>query len=592
MARTAPAASDYRLFWPGNAFPSTDARRPSPVTAATKQKPHPAPGARSSALSPFRQPIFRDVWIANLVSQLGGMIQVVGASWLMLSIAPSAGMVTLVQAATTLPIVLFALLAGALADSVDRRRMMLVAQVFMLVISIVLAVCAWLNLITPWVLLLLTFLIGAGAAFNAPAWQAAVGEMVPRAELPTAIALNSMGFNVARSIGPTFGGFIVAVVGAAAAFTVNALTYVGIIAVLWRWRPAAEPRILPREQLGTAILAGIRYAAMSPKISATLIRSFVFGGGASALTALMPLVARDLIGGGAVTYGLLLGAFGVGAVAGAYSSHGLRQILSNEAIARWGAVSFAVATLATAFSPFLAISMIALLLAGAGWVLVLATFNATVQLSTPRWVVGRALSLYQMVTFAGMAGGSWIWGLTTEQLGISPTLAISALLLLAGIALGWKLALPETAELNLDPVRLWQEPEIALKLAPRSGPVVVTIEYRIREADVLEFLKAMAERSRIRRRDGARRWSLLRDLADPQIWIERYHSPTWLDYVRQNQRVTHDDAAVWERIRTLHCGPDRPRVRRMIERQTSVPTPDPAPVTGTDEPLVDPPHPT
>lgn len=551
-----------------------------------------AAARRPSALSPLREPLFRNVWIANLVSQLGGMVQVVGASWLMLTIAESESMVALVQTATTLPIVVFALLAGALADSMDRRNMMLLAQVFMLSVSVVLAVVAWLDLLTPWLLLGFTFLLGSGAAFNAPVWQAAVGGMVQRSELPTAIALNSMGFNVARSVGPTLGGFVVATAGAAAAFALNALSYVAIVTVLARWRPAREPRVLPPEHLGTAMSAGIRYVAMSPRISATLGRSLVFGAGASALTALMPLVARNLLGGGAVTYGLLLGAFGVGAVAGAYASHALRMRFSNELIARGGSLGFVVAAAGAALSPVLALTMTLLLAAGAGWVLVLATFNATVQLSTPRWVVGRALSLYQMVTFAGMAGGSWLWGQVTEQYNVSGALLASVALLLLSVFQGWKSPLPQAAELNLDPLRRWKEPAVALELSPRSGPVVVTIEYRIREQDVVEFLRAMAERGRIRRRDGARRWTLLRDLGDPQVWIERYHSPTWIDYLRQSQRITHEDAAVWETIRGLHVGPDRPRVRHMLERQTTaLHTEPPRREPDAAEPLIEPDRP-
>src|SRR5690606_16951189 len=259
------------------------------------------------------------------------------------------------------------------------------------------------DLVTPWLLLLLTFLIGCGQAFNGPAWQSSVGRMVPREDLPTAVAMNSMGFNIARSVGPAIGGLIVAALGAAAAFAVNAVSYGGIVGVLARWRPAPEPRLLPRERLGTAIQAGIRYVVMSPIISSTLMRGFVFGFGASSITALMPLVARDLVGGGPVTYGLLLGAFGVGAVGGAFSSPGLRRLLRNEWIVRVAQLVFGGAILLTAASTWLVGTLTAMLLCGASWVLALATFNATVQTSAPRWVVGRALSQYQVVTFGGIA---------------------------------------------------------------------------------------------------------------------------------------------------------------------------------------------
>ncbi|MGB7215868.1 MAG: MFS transporter [Gammaproteobacteria bacterium] len=527
---------------------------------------------RASALSPFRHAIFRNVWIANVVSQFGGLIQTVGASWLMLQLAASAEMVTLVQASTSLPIVLFALIAGALADNFDRRQVMLAAQVFMLAVSIVLAATAFLDLVTPWLLLLLTFLIGCGQAFNGPAWQSSVGRMVPREDLPTAVAMNSMGFNIARSVGPAIGGLIVAAFGAAVAFAVNALTYIGIIGVLARWRPAPEPRLLPRERLGTAIAAGIRYVAMSPIISATLLRGFVFGFGASSIAALMPLVARDLVAGGPITYGLLLGAFGVGAVGGAFASPWLRRSLRNEWIVRAALIVFGGATVLTAVSTWLIVTLIAMMLCGASWVLALATFNSTVQTSAPRWVVGRALSQYQVVTFGGIALGSWIWGIATERYGLSAALAMSAVITLANVVLGRRFAVQQTETLNLDPLARWKEPEVALEIQPRSGPIVVNVEYRIRESDILKFLTLMAERRRIRLRDGARRWQLLRDLAEPEVWIERYQSPTWLDYVRQNQRVTHDDAAIVEQLRALHIGPEPPRVRRMIERQITAAT--------------------
>jgi MFS family permease len=559
------------------------------MTGPTNANGDIATTAPASALAPFRHAVFRNVWIANLGSQFGGLIQAVGASWMMLSISGSAEMVALVQASTTLPIVMFALVAGAFADNFDRRRIMIAAQVSMLVVSMALAACAYAGLITPWLLLLFTFLIGCGAAFNGPAWQASVAEMVPRRDLPSAVALNSMGFNIARSVGPAVGGLIVAAAGAAAAFAVNTLTYIGIIAVLGRWRHIPDERLLPRERLGTAIVAGIRYVAMSPYITSTLLRGLVFGVGASALIALMPLIAQQLLGGDSITYGLLLGAFGAGAVAGALASHRLRQSLSNEAIVRIAMFAFAFATAATAFSSSLALTMAAQLLCGAGWVLALATFNVTVQTSAPRWVVGRALSLYQMVIFAGMAGGSWMCGVLAGRFGISTSLLISVVVLLACIALGARFAQPQTEDLKLDLLKRWREPEVALPIEERSGPVVITIEYRIREQEVVEFLVAMGERKRIRRRDGARHWTLLRDLAEPELWIERYHSPTWLDYVRQNQRVTQEDAAVLDRIHRLHQGPGKPRVRRMIERQTSTLPGAPAPpARELAEPLTDP----
>ncbi len=545
--------------------------------------------AKLSPLSPFRHRIFLAVWIASLASNFGGLIQSVGAAWLMTSIGASADLVALVQASTTLPIMLFSLMAGAIADNFDRRKLMLVSQIFLLAVSVALTLCTYFGLVTPWLLLGFTFLVGCGTAFNGPAWQSLVGEMVPRSDLASAIALNSMGFNIARSVGPAIGGVIVAAVGAAAAFAVNAVSYVGLIGVLSRWQPATPPRVLPPESLGTAMAAGIRYVAMSPNIGVVLLRGAVFGLAAIAIQALMPLIARDLIHGGPLTYGFLLGSFGIGAVGGAFLSTRLRQALSLEALVRVAFISFAVCATVAGLSTVPLLTIVIMALGGASWVLALSSFNATVQLLSPRWVVGRALALYQMATFGGMAIGSWIWGAAAESLGTGDALLISAVVLVAGAALGLVFALPELKTLNLDPLNRWREPDVAIDIRPRSGPVVITIEYVIREEDVVAFLTIMAERRRIRRRDGARHWTLLRDLEDPRIWIERYHSPTWLEYVRHNQRITQADASVGDRIRALHQGPDRPRVRRMIERQTGWVPSDSAPrARAMADPLTDP----
>lgn len=549
----------------------------------------PAAHGSTSPFLPLRQPIFRAVWFASLASYFGGMIQNVGAAWLMTSIATSADIVALVQASTTLPVMLFSLAAGAVSDNYDRRKVMLTAQSFMFLVSIALAVCAWFGAMTPWLLLTFTFLIGCGTALNGPAWQSSVGEMVPRPDLPAAITLNSVGFNIARSVGPALGGIIVAAAGVVVAFAVNALSYIGLIIVLARWRPPAVERLLPRETLGIAMSAGIRYVAMSPNIRSVLLRGAAFGFGAISAQALLPLVARDLVKGGPLTFGLLLGAFGIGAIAGALVSARLRAAYSTETLVRGSFLAFAIAVAVTGYSAMTALSMAAMVIAGASWVLALSTFNATVQLSAPRWVVGRALALYQMSTFGGMALGSWIWGAASASYGTEWALVFAAVALVAGAALGLRYTLPPLEQLNLDPLSRWQEPKVAVDIEPRSGPIIVTIEYVIREEDVVPFLNVMAERRRIRRRDGARHWALLRDLTDPKLWIERYDSPTWVEYVRQNQRVTQADAAIGERVRALHQGPEPPRVHRVIERQTdSLPFAPARPTQDMASPMTDP----
>ncbi|BCH24522.1 MFS transporter [Mesorhizobium sp. L-8-3] len=522
-----------------------------------------------SPLAPFQYGTFRAIWFASLASNFGGLIQAVGAAWLMTSLTAEADMVALVQASTALPIMMFSLASGAIADNFNRRKVMIVAQLFMLLVSAVLTVTAHLELLSPWALLAFTFLIGCGTALNNPSWQASVGDIVPRADLPAAVALNSVNFNLTRSVGPAIGGAIVAAAGAAAAFAVNTLSYFALIGVLARWKPAVPASALPRESLGAAMGAGLRYVAMSPNIEKVLLRSFLFGLAAISILALLPLVARDLLRGGPLVYGLMLGCFGVGAIGGALLSARLRRRSQAEAIVRGAFLGFASCAVIAALSPSPWLTGIALMMGGACWVLALSLFNVTVQLSTPRWVVGRALAIYQTATFGGMAFGSWIWGVTAENQGAQVALLVSAGLLLAGSAIGFLVPLPEETTLNLDPLNRWQEPSLALDLKPRSGPILIMIEYVIRTEDTKAFLDAMAERSRVRRRNGARNWALSRDLENPESWMESYHLPTWVEYRRHNQRTTHADDVVGARIRKLHSGAEPPRVHRMIERPTN-----------------------
>ncbi|TPM97786.1 MFS transporter [Mesorhizobium sp. B2-1-3A] len=526
----------------------------------------------ASALAPFRHGIFRAVWSASLVSNFGGLIQGVGAAWMMTTIATSPYQVALVQASTTLPIMLFALVAGAIADSFDRRKVMLVAQTFMLVVSVLLTVFTWYGLITPWTLLAFTFLIDSGTALNSPSWQASVGDMVPRNKVPAAVALNSMGFNLTRSVGPAIGGIIVAAAGAAAAFAANAISYIGLIVVMARWKPDVPVSTLPRESLGAAMGAGLRYVAMSPNIGKVLVRGAAFGFSAGAVLALLPLVARDVVKGDALTYGIMLGSFGIGAVGGALISVRLRQMLSSETMVRCAFAGFAVCAFNAAISHHAWQTSLGLLVGGACWVIALSHFNVTVQMATPRWVVGRVLSVYQTATFGGIALGSWIWGVVADAHGAETALIAAAIAMLAGGAIGLVLPLPQQQVLNLDPLNRFKEPHLALDLKPRSGPIAIMIEYIIRHEDEAEFLATMAERGRIRRRDGARNWTLARDLENPTIWIEHYHTPTWLEYVRHNGRITHADAMVGDRLRALHSGDEPPRVRRVIERPTTAGT--------------------
>ncbi len=514
--------------------------------------------------SPFSFPLFRAVWTATLVSNFGGMIQTVGASWMIVSLGGSVAMVALVQTSSSLPVMLLSLVAGALADNFDRRRLMLAAQCIMMSASLLLAIGAWAGLLTPWLLLAFTFLIGCGNALRAPAWQASVGDMVPRPAIPAAVAMNSMGFNLARTAGPAAGGAIVAAAGAATAFLLNALSYIGLIAVLARWQPPEQERRGPREPIGEAMMAGIRYVRMSGAIRRAVWRTFLFGLAASAIPAMIPLVARDLVQGGPLTYGFLLGGFGTGAVCGALGTRRLRAHLSVEQIVRCGAIALSIGGAVSAVSSSVALTLAAIALAGAGWIVSMSTFNVCVQLDSPRWAVARTISIYQAAMFGSLALGSWIVGMVADRSSVGEALLAAAALQLLSVLAGLRWPLEADGSTDLEPFTRWREPNLALPVESVSGPVAILIEYRIEPANQTPFLAAMKERRRIRLRDGARDWSLAQDVSHPALWIERFRVSNWAAYIRYHERRTKADTGISETIRALSIG--EPTVHRLIER--------------------------
>lgn len=522
--------------------------------------------AGQSLAAPLRGPDFRWIWVGGIVSNLGTMVQTVGAGWLMATIVLSSETVALVQSATTLPIMLFSIVAGVFADSYNRKRVLVVAQLWMMAVSLALAGAVIGGWITPGLLLVLTFLLGCGTALHMPAWQASVGDLVARKDIPAAVTLNSMAMNMTRSVGPALGGVVVATAGAAMAFVINAVSYVPMILALLRWRTETKPATLPREDFRRAVSSGVRYVAMSPRILRVITRAFVFGLTAVSVLALMPLIARDLVGGGAVVFGLLLGCFGIGALGGGLLNARLRERLSAEGIARGAFLGFSICTVLLSVNRDIWLACLLLLPAGAAWVLALSLFNVVVQLSTPRWVVGRTLSFYQTATFGGMTAGAWIWGLLAEAYGTPTALFLAGVACCAGASVGLVYGIPKLELINLDPLNRFREPRLQMDITPRSGPVRILVEYEIPYENVERFLEIIAERRRIRLRDGARHWVLLRDLESPTLWKESYHFPTWAEYIRHHERPTQADAEVSERLKSLTKDKRRPQVRRLIER--------------------------
>ena len=527
--------------------------------------PSPLQRWRQGNLAPFQHRVFATFWWAALVSSFGSLIQTVGASWQMATITDSPDMVAWVQTAGALPFFFLSLLAGAFADTHDRRIVMLVSQGLMLVASAALAGIALADAVTPGSLLLFTFLIGCGTAAFAPAWQASIGEQVPRDQVPSAIMANAFGFNIARSVGPAIGGVIVAALGAAAAFVINTVSYLGMLAALLWWRPKRETSTLPREPLGSAVAAGIRYVWLSPHLVAILLRCLLFTVPLTAVPALMPIVARDLLAGGAQTYGVLLGGFGFGAMAGALSSGALRARFTSDTMLRGLCAVASLAMFAIAYSRWAPLTLFAHLVAGFVWTLGLATFNIAVQMSSPRWVTGRTLAMYQTFAFAGMAAGAWIAGHLATDLGVRTALAIGGLAALATFLVAHWLPVSVARLGSLDPHIVTDIQPPAVELDGSTGPIVVTLEYRVPGENAEAFAAEINELGRIRQRDGARAWSVSQDIDDPLLWVERFESPTWSDYLRRHTRPTLADQAVRQRIAQLIEG-ERGVVRRFVGR--------------------------
>jgi MFS family permease len=522
--------------------------------------------ATDGIFAPLRHAVFRRIWLASLVSNLGILIQGVGAAWAMTQMTSSADKVALVQTALMLPIMLIAMPAGAIADMHDRRVVALISLAIALAGATVLTVLAWLGLVTPNILLALCFVVGSGMALFGPAWQASVSEQVPTETLPAAVALNGISYNIARSFGPAIGGLVVATAGAVAAFAVNTVLYLPLMVVLFLWNRTHEPSRLPRERLNRAMVSGVRYIANSPSIRIVLIRTLVTGIIGGSVSALMPLVTRDLLHGGAQTYGIMLGAFGMGAVFGALNIGEVRRRMSGEAAVRACAISMAGAIAAVALSANAFLTAAALVVAGAVWMLAVALFNIGVQLSAPRWVAGRSLAAFQASIAGGIAVGSWGWGHLTDLAGVETALLVSAGLMLLSPLLGIWLRMPRVGARNEDATEVLADPEVQLSLTGRSGPLVVEIEYRVAQDNARAFHNVMQEVQLSRQRNGAYGWSIARDIADPELWTERYHCPTWFDYLRQRNRATQSERALHQRAIDFHLGPDPIRVRRMLER--------------------------
>ncbi|HTE67833.1 MAG TPA: MFS transporter [Actinomycetes bacterium] len=525
-----------------------------------------APADRSApppALAPLARPVFRALWAAALVSNVGTWMQSVGAVWQIGTVSGSATLIALVQTAISLPIVLLALPAGAAADVFDRRRLLLVTQSWMLVSAAALCVLTVVGAASPVVVLALTFLLGLGNAATAPAWQATIPELVDSRELASAVALNSVGFNIGRAVGPAIGGLVVAAAGPAAVFGLNAVSFVGVLAVLWRWRRRPHDDLGAGEQVLGAIGAGIRYVRFAPLLRAVLVRTALFIWPASALWALLPVVARGRLGLDATGFGLLLGALGLGSIAGAVLLPRLRRTVPIDRRVVAGTLLFAAATVGLATLGSVPLVWLTMVAAGVAWLAILTSFNVAAQTAVPRWVRARALAVYLLVFQGGLAVGSALWGVVAGRVGERAALLAAAASFGLGLLAALRWRLEGIADLDLSP-SVRPEPVTAIDPDPDDGPVLVLVSYRIDPARTEEFAAAMRAMRRVRRRDGAYRWGVFEDVADPGRFVETYVVRSWAEHLRQHERFTAEDLVVRDRVRSFHIGDDPPRVSHFI----------------------------
>lgn len=519
--------------------------------------------ADDSAFAPLRERVFAVLWLATVLGNVGSFMRDVASAWLATELSTSPTAVAAVQAAAALPVFLFVIPAGVLADILDRRRLLIGVQLLLAAVSATLMVLAHTQALDLTGLLVLTFVGGTGAALMAPTWQSIVPALVPKAQLRSAVALNSLGVNLSRAVGPAAGGLLLAAWGAAFTYGVDLLTYVLVIGALLWWRPpptAADPLA---EVFGGALRTGLRHALANADLQRVLARAALFFALSSAAWALLPLVGRQLLGSGAAFYGFMLGAVGVGAIAGALLLPRLRPHLGPEGLMTGAALLCAAVLAVLASAPPSAVALVALLGLGGAWIVALTTLGAITQAVLPNWVRGRGLAVYLTVFNGALAAGSLAWGAVAQGLGLVPALGLAAALLVLGAALARRWPLP-TADDVLDPALSWPEPSLAMPVSADRGPVQVLVTYRIAPADHRAALQLLHTLARHRRGDGATAWGITQDSADPAALVEWFTLPSWQEHLRQHHRASHASATLQAALRALHQAPEPPTVRHLI----------------------------
>jgi MFS family permease len=517
----------------------------------------------SSAWAPLRHPLYRALWIAQLVSNLGSWMQTVGAQWLMGNLGGSPLEVSLVQAAMTFPLFVIALPAGALGDIVDRRRLLIGSQSLMVAAAGVLALVTLAGTISPWLLLALTFALGFAQALTAPAWQAIVPELVDRREITLASALAGVNMNVSRAIGPALGGALVAAAGPGWTFMLNALSFLGTLAVITRWRRPPAEHVLGPEHILAAMRSGIDYVRHAPELRAIFARAAAFVIFAGALWAVLPVLARADLRLGATGYGLLLGDVGFGAILGAVTAARVRGSRSSDFLVAASSLAFAAACAVCALVHSVWAVAVALVVAGAAWVTVTSTLNGTALAVLPGWVRSRGAALYTLVFGGGQALSAIGWGVVTQEASARTALGGVAAGLALSVVVGRLWRLPSGGAADVTPQPWPVEPALVIAAEPRAGPILVTVEYSVFGEDHDEFREIMRELGRARKRTGAERWGVFQDGADPDCFVETFLVGTWEEHLRQHlERSTVADRAT--HARAVELTRDPPRVRHLF----------------------------
>ncbi|MGK6324780.1 MFS transporter [Sphingomonas sp. DT-51] len=511
---------------------------------------------------PLSHSVFRALWIAGVASNVGTWMQDAGSGWLMTSLTSSPLLVALIQVATTMPIFLFALPAGALADIVDRRRLLIASQILAVGAAASLALVTALGLTGALSLLCAASVLGLAAGLSGPAFQAITPELVPASVLPRAIALNSVGVNISRAVGPALGGLTIAAFGPAAVFAANAVLTASVAVVLFRWRREAGRSALPPERFSGAVVAGLRYARSAPLLRAVLIRTFATFLFSSALLALLPLVGRISLGLDASRYGLLLGAMGLGALLVALTLRRRLAAAAPDTLLGVGSIVLGLAMMGVAHSRGLALACCAMALAGGAWIVILTTLNGAAQNATAGWVRARSLAVYLVFFQGAMALGALLWGSVASHLGVATAITIAAVGLVTTIPL--RFTLPISEHPDLTPAADWHMPPVRIDAAAERGPVMITIEYIIDPARLSEFWVAARHLELARRRDGAFEWGVFEDTTAPGTVVEMFLVASWTEHLRQHERRTRDDVPVQSAVMGFHVGAEPPILRHFV----------------------------